>query len=471
MRNNCNVIKVFLQGFTYSFGVNILSLIIRTTYVFILPKFLSVVDFGYWQLYFLYSGFIHFCHLGLVDGVYLKNGGLLYSELDKKTLTPQFWILLLQGCIFAILIYSSALTIVDDKNKLYILFIVAIDIVLMLPRTLLSVIFQATGMIRQFSLSLLSQEVVGFFGVVIFLFYGVRDFKTIIITDCFARIVSLGLSISFVPELLKVTKLYIEDFKEAYSNVKIGIFLLMANMASMVILAIIRIAIEQRWGIAVFSKISLAFSMANICLVAFGAASVVLFPILKRLDNDSLSEIYGLVKKGIVLCLTLLLVFYYPCVYVLKLWLPQYVDSLRYLGLLAPLCLFESQLVLLCNNFLKVIREEKVIFKVNILAIVLALCVGLMILYTDLELEILLLGVIFIPIAKVWVSEKFLSIKIKFSCNRISCISIFTTFVFILTAFYLSDTLGFLFYLIYIMCFYPIIKKFYYEIRNSELTK
>lgn len=62
----------FTHDFSYSFLLNIVNLLIKTSFVFILPKLIGVEDFGYWQLYFLYTFFIAFGHLGLVDGIYLK---------------------------------------------------------------------------------------------------------------------------------------------------------------------------------------------------------------------------------------------------------------------------------------------------------------------------------------------------------------------------------------------------------------
>ena len=464
--SNKGLLNYFLKGFSYSFGTNFISLVIRCAYVFILPRLINVENFGYWQLYFLYSNFIHFCHLGLVDGIYLKYGGCLYSEIDREKICPQFWILVLQGCTFATLVYIGSEATISDENKLYIFRIIAIDIILMLPRTLLSVVFQATGLIRQFSMSLLSQEVIGFGLVIIFLVSGISNYEFIILSDCLARIFSLGLSMYFAADLIKIPRISFADFKIAYENIKIGIFLLIANMASFVTLSVIRIVIEQKWGIITFSKISLALSMANMVMVAISAASVVMYPLLKRVKAEYYPQIYFVIKNGIVYGITFLLVFYYPLTFMLKFWLPQYVDSLKFLGIVAPVCLFEAQLVLLCNNFLNAIRKEKIIFEINIIAVLLAGLMSVIAYIIDIEIDILLWYVVLISIFKVFASEYFLRKELNLRVREPVCVSVATTIVFIATAFYFSDGWGLVIYLGYILCNLRLFKKTFEKIRK-----
>ncbi len=40
-------------------------------------------------------------------------------------------------------------------------------------------------------------------------------------------------------------------------------------------------------------------------------------------------------------------------------WLPEYADSLQYMGILFPIVIYEGRMSLLINTYLKTIRKEK----------------------------------------------------------------------------------------------------------------
>ena len=439
----------FIKNFSYSISFNIINLLIRTIYILILPKLIGMADFGYWQLYLLYTSFIHFCHLGLVDGVYLKNGGLLYQELNKEKLRSQFIILFCIALCFALVINCCSLLLSDDNNKSYLLFIVSIDIVLMLPRTLLSVVFQTTGKIKEFSISLMSEAICFCIIVIIFLLVGVRDFKILVLGDVIARIISLCVSSCYAKEIVSFIKLKRNDFLEAIDNIKIGIFLLLSNMAGMLSLAIVRLVVENVWGIITFSKVSLAFSMTNVAMSGISAASVVLFPLLKRLNNNNFAKLYFELNNVIIFFLLFLLIFYYPCVKILNLWLFNYSESFRYVALIAPVCLYDGLTVLILNNYLKAIRKEKQIFKINILLVLFILIVSVLSIVFNFKLEFLLYCVILSTVLKTLLAHNIISSYFKIHNWNSMLYSFLGMLVFIISNFYIEKIIGFIIYLMF----------------------
>ena len=83
-----------------------------------------------------------------------------------------------------------------------------------------------------------------------------------------------------------------EIAEEAKELVGCGFKLLFASLASQLIIGIVRFAVEQEWGTVVFGKISLTLSMSNMLITCISAVSVVLFPVLKKMDYKRLSEVY-----------------------------------------------------------------------------------------------------------------------------------------------------------------------------------
>ncbi len=67
-------------------GIGLLSSILTSL---VLPKFLGVEDYAYWQLFLLYSSYSGFALLGLNDGIYLRLGGKRYSEVNHGELKAQ----------------------------------------------------------------------------------------------------------------------------------------------------------------------------------------------------------------------------------------------------------------------------------------------------------------------------------------------------------------------------------------------
>lgn len=71
---NSKVIN-FIKNFSYTLTSNLLSLLVSTLVILIIPKLLGVQEYGYWQLYIFYSSYVGFLHFGWNDGIYLRYGG------------------------------------------------------------------------------------------------------------------------------------------------------------------------------------------------------------------------------------------------------------------------------------------------------------------------------------------------------------------------------------------------------------
>jgi O-antigen/teichoic acid export membrane protein len=61
----------------------ILLLISSVQYI-VLPKYLDLGDYGYWQLFILYGSYIGILQFGFVDGILIKWAGKNLSEIDQE---------------------------------------------------------------------------------------------------------------------------------------------------------------------------------------------------------------------------------------------------------------------------------------------------------------------------------------------------------------------------------------------------
>ena len=65
-------IHTFAKDASFAVMSQLISLLSGLVLSFILPKYISVANYGYWQLFILYTGYVGFLHFGFNDGLYLN---------------------------------------------------------------------------------------------------------------------------------------------------------------------------------------------------------------------------------------------------------------------------------------------------------------------------------------------------------------------------------------------------------------
>lgn len=370
-----NNIRLILKNGMYTLSSNLISFVVNALIVLIIPKLIGVSEYGYFQLYVLLATYALYFHFGWCDGIYLRYVGKDYKELDKKLLSSQFKGLALLTCIVSILLLIFIHFFVFDSEKIWIYSMATIVILFVTPKIFTSVVMQMTNNLKHYSEIVLIEKIVYSIVLSIMLLAGIRDFRLLILSDVLGKIAALFLGMHFCKDIIftKIDKnSFREYFKESLINIKVGLFLLISNIASILITGIVQLSVESKWSIATFSKVSLTFNMSKMLLVVITALSIVLVPMLKHLDKNQLSYMYKNIRSLLMFVLGMLLLFYYPLKIVLSYWLPEYSDSIKYMALLFPMCLFESKTSLLLNTYLKAMRGERILCLVNVLTVLLS---------------------------------------------------------------------------------------------------
>ncbi|ETA81770.1 flippase, partial [Youngiibacter fragilis 232.1] len=247
----------FIKNMSYTISSNLISLIISTLVVLIIPKLIGIVEYGYWQLYIFYTSYVGFLHFGWNDGIYLRFGGEEYKNLDKKLFYSQFIELLVSQIVIALLIWLGSFIFVRDFNRGFILQMVAIAMILVNTRLMFFYILQATNRIKEFARLTMLDRIVYIILIVTFLLVGVRDFKLMIIADLVGKFMSLLFATFSCKDIVfrKINTFYL-TISESIINISVGIKLMFANIASMLIIGVVRFGIEQTWDVATFGKVS-----------------------------------------------------------------------------------------------------------------------------------------------------------------------------------------------------------------------
>ena len=402
--------RLIFKNLVYSISANLLSLLVSIILVLILPNLLGETAYGYLQLYLFYTTYVGFFHLGWIDGIYLRIGGKEYGQLEGQLYATQFIVLMIFELIVGVMIVVFANVFVPDVNRLHVIVLTCICMVIYIAKNYTSYILQATNRIKPYAIVTLIEKII--FAVIIIAAWVFRlgNYELIAIGDILGKLISTMVSLKYCKEIL-FCRLgnWKRTFQEIWINLSVGCKLLLANVAALLVNGIVRFAIERFWSIEVFGKVSLSMSLSNMLMVFISAISVVVFPMLKRMDEDKLGETYELIRNFLMIILLAALVFYYPAKHILTLFLPTYAESLKYMALMFPVCIFDSKISLLVNTYLKALRKEKTILIINISVVIVSMISTYFTVYIMHSLEMAVVSIVILMALQCAIAELYLS--------------------------------------------------------------
>jgi O-antigen/teichoic acid export membrane protein len=437
----------FIKNMSYTISSNFISLIISTLVVLIIPKLIGVEEYGYWQLYIFYSSYVGFLHFGWNDGIYLRYGGEEYKKLDKRLFYSQFVELVVSQVTIGILIWLTSAIFILDNNRSFILQMVAIAMILLNTRLMIFFILQATNRIKEFARLTMLDRIVYIILIIILLLFGIRDFKLMIFADLVGKLVSLFFATLSCKDIVfrRINTFYL-TISELIMNISVGIKLMFANIASMLIIGIVRFGIEQTWDVATFGKVSLTLSISNMMMIFINAVGIIMFPILRRTNWEKLANIYSTMRDFLMVILLGFLIIYYPLKTVMSAWLPQYAQSLLYMSLVFPMFIYEGKMALLINTYLKTLRREKVMLRINLISMLLSLLMTYVTSRIFVNLDAAILSIIILLAMRSAFAEKYLAKELSIKVNKDILLEVLLTIVFIVTGWFINSLMTMLIY-------------------------
>lgn len=378
-------LELILKNLTYAFSANGLMMIFAIISVLFFPKILGLKEYGLWQLYLFYFSFCGLLPLGWLDGIYLRYGGKTFERLNGKLLPLQYIFFCIFTTVELILLELLIQNFTEDIDKLYVLKYLFFTLLFYIPFCYLRNLLQLSGKIKEFARLVFFDRFIFMLGAISSIVFIRHISNEFILSDIFAKFIILLISIYYCRILLnKLTFNYWEKVLiDIKCNIYVGYNLMFANIASMLVFGVIRFGISHEWDIITFGKISLSFSICSFFILFVNSASIVLFPIIKNISIETIKKTYGIFNFSLTFFLLLCLFLYYPLKEILYLWLPKFEDSLIYMSILFPICLFESKMALLISTYLKALRKEKELLRINIF------CLGFSFILTFISVYIL----------------------------------------------------------------------------------
>lgn len=344
-------------------GIGLLSSVLSSL---VLPRFLGVDDYAYWQLFLLYSSYSGFALLGLNDGIYLRLGGKTYGELDYGELKAQQIIVVASQTLVALgCVCTIGLGDFEPYRALVLCLCVLMGLLTNLTQCL-RYVFQCTNLTRVSSLADLIAKGLFILCIAIAMLLGAKYSLPFILAFILCQAVALAYVLVCARDILHAKANYRGVLRLCAADIVAGLKIMVAYYADSLIVGFTRMMTDWNLGLAAFGKLSLSFSLTNFVLTFIGQVSMVAFPVLKRLDANGQREKYLTLRLLLHTVLPFVYLLYVPAKIILGLWLPEYEDSLFYLALTMPLCVYNCKASLLFNNYLKMGRREGALCLINL---------------------------------------------------------------------------------------------------------
>lgn len=361
-----NAVAAFVsQGFSFLLSV-LTSLLV--------PKVLGVEEFGYWQLFLFYSSYTGFFSLGISDGMYLIEGGKTRDCIDKRKVNSAFWFGIAYEIPLAVAIVLGCSLAGFEEQRQFVIVAAAIFEIVSFAWSTLGYVFQAMNETKLYSFAVVVNKLAFLVPLAALLLLRCGDFQPFVVFYILSNCCSLAYCVWKGRDILSAGLWSpSEAVRTGLGYIRVGVKLMLANVASMLILGFARFLIDAEWGIETFGELSFSLSLVNFFLAFVSQASMVLFPALRQSSEVERLKVYSLMRESLTILLPAVYLLCFPMISLIGLWLPQYKESLHYFVYLLPLCVFEGKMDLLGTTFFKVLREESTLLKVNIITALLSL--------------------------------------------------------------------------------------------------
>jgi O-antigen/teichoic acid export membrane protein len=441
-------IAIFSQGISAAIGV-VTALIV--------PKILGVEEFGYWQLFIFYTNYVGFFHFGLNDGVYLINGGKTRAKINKASIASQFYCGAIYQSIIALAIVLFALGDVSNPDRQFVIIATAGFLLLNNLSLYLGYVFQAMNETKLYSFSVMVDRLVFLVPLIVLLITGETDFRLYVYAYAFSKTCELIYCCYKAQDFLQLGMRDSRILSTVLKSIRVGIKLMLANVANMLIIGVARLLVDINWGIEIFGEVSFALSLVGFVLVFVQQVSMVLFPALRQIDQDRLVGVFTLVRDALGLFLPAVLLLYLPVVSLLLLWLPQYSMGLSLFVFLIPMCIYDGKMDIVGATFLKVLRGEGALLKLNAVTVVFSF-VGCMIsVYCFHSIKLVMISILVAVIGRSLASEWLIEKRFHIPLSMIGVVSAVLTVIFVITTLYIGGLIAWFItlvaYFIYLLLF------------------
>ena len=362
-----------IAAVTFSNITTILSGIVVSL---LLPKILPVADYGWLKTFTLYTTYVGFFSLGIIDGIVLKHGGDDYNQLNRPLFRNYFrWYSIIHLSFFSFLILISFF--IRDNNYRFICVMLGIYLVIANYTGYFQQISQITQRFKEYSIRKIIYSVVKII-VVLFLYFWsfigfAPTYKVYLALFMASEVAISGWYFYTYLDLIKGASIPIKGTRRQIISLSLtGFPLLFANLCSTLILSLDRQFVSILFETEVYAKYAFAYNMLSLVTVAMSAISTVLYPTLKRTTPETMKKNYGSLTGIISIFVFAAVAAYYPLCIFVEWFLPKYIESLPIFRIVFPGLALSSSITVVMHNYYKALGKNIIYFRKSIVVLLIS---------------------------------------------------------------------------------------------------
>lgn len=346
------------------FTTNIVQLVSNIIIGFVVPAILSVNSYSNLKTYTLYLSYIGLLHFGFIDGLYIKYGGKSRNNINYRELKSEHSFLLITEFFISLLFI-----IISFFLHNIILFLFGLTIFPYMMQSFHRYVFQAIGDFNKYSI-IMNTYTISFLimNIVLAIIFKSKNYVLYCLATLFANVIAMVFfEINFY---LNTRNIKSKISKKNFLIIKIGIFVMLGNLAVMGLFGIDKWFIKIFFNSREFAYYSFAVSMMNIINILVNAISITFYSYL--FDNNS-DEKINVIKDDLLVLGSLSSISYFPLAIIVKVFIPKYIAALGIISITFSIFPFLAVINALYINLYKINKDEKKYFKVVISMLVLSI--------------------------------------------------------------------------------------------------
>jgi O-antigen/teichoic acid export membrane protein len=303
----------------------LLAAIFGTLQIFLIPRLVSVEDYGYLRLFLLYASFAGFLHLGFADGALLRWAGRPLEQF-RHEIMPSVKFLICQHLIFIVPACLVAGLLLPSRLRFIGMAVLGFALIVNLA-TLLQYSFQGGRLFRPVAVATAVPTGVFVAMVLLWNISGTPNFRQLIVLYSAAY-----------AGVLTYLWMHLRPLQDSSSSdsawtlgrtyILLGWPILLSNGGLALVQSADRLVVSSTLPIHAFAQYSLAASTMFAPFMLIVAISQVFFSHVAALEQQGRAKVYARTSKLLLLAWSLLLPYYFVLAVFIRHFLPRYVLAL-----------------------------------------------------------------------------------------------------------------------------------------------
>lgn len=355
---------------------NICLLIAKVAIWLVIPRMLHVEEYGYYKIFTLYLGYASLLHLGFPDGILLYYGGKEYTKLDKRELRLNSRFFLFFQLISSLGLITIGLSMCADITQ-YVVCMIGFDLFFVNIATYYRFISQAVMRFKELVIRNIIQATLQILMIIVV--YMISAYTSIQINGrvFIFSVVTID-AIMFVWYIVTYSQMTFGKAMKINEGKKLicyffttGIVLTLAYQISHLIFVLDSQMVSVLFDLRSYALYAFSYSIISMVSSTINAVSTVLFPNLKKMTKENAIKRYPVLMNTISVFSCVMLIGYFPIVWFIRFYLPDYGDSLIYLKIILPGLVFSSCINLVLFTYFKVLNRLSSFLHISVAALAL----------------------------------------------------------------------------------------------------